>query len=155
MKIAELFTREKHNDGVWVDVKNNKDAIVGRIRVRGTDSDAYRAAHDGYNQAMVRLASVVRAGGAGAKLLPATQQEKDAAQLAERVALVAEWTFEDDCTEKAVTQLLREAPWISDQVYAIATDSERFLGSTLKTSSDGQSTTSNSESPPQQDPTKA
>ena len=151
MQIKELFTRQRHNDGVCVDVHNEAGEVVGWVRVRGLDSDAYRAAHDTMNQAMARLASVVRAKDAGAPLLAATQAEKDAAKLAERVALVAEWSFEDDFTTENVTTLLREFPLLSDQIFYIACDRDRFLGSNLPTSTDGPSTNSDSTNQPQQD----
>jgi hypothetical protein len=151
MQIKELFTRKRHNEGVKLDVKDESGAVVGWIRVRGLDSDAYRSAHDSASQAMVRLAGVVRAGGAGAALLPATQAEKDEAQLAERVALVAEWSFDDACTVANVTDLFREAPYLSDQVYYVACDRDRFLGINSPASTDGQNINSDSANPPQQD----
>ena len=151
MQIKELFTRKRHNDGVKVDVKDESGAVVGWIRVRGLDSDAYRAAHDSGNQAMVRLASVVRAGGAGAPLLAATQAEKDAAKLAERVALVAEWSFEGECNEATVTEALREWPVLQDQIFYVACDRDRFLGTASRASTAGQSINSDSASQPQQD----
>lgn len=140
MQIKELFTRQRHNDGVKIDVKNETGAVVGWLRVRGLDSDAYRAAHDATNQAMVRLAGVVRAKDAGAPLLAATQEEKDAAQLAERVALIAEWSFDDECNAANVAELFREAPYLSDQVYYAAHDRDRFLGGSSPTSTDGPNT---------------
>lgn len=150
MQIKELFTRSKHNEGVWVDVKNEKGVVVGRLRIRGLDSDAYRSAHDGFNREMVRLAAAVR-NKADAELLAATQEEKDAAKLAERVALVAEWTFEDECNAANVTELFREAPYLSDQVFFIANERDRFLGSNSQLSTDGQNTSSDSTSPQQQE----
>lgn len=150
MQIKELFTRKRHNEGVRVDVKDESGSVVGWLQVRGVDSDAYRAAHDGYNQAMVRLASVVRAQGEGANLLPATQEEKDSAQIAERVALVADWSFDDKFTPEAVAELLRETPRLADQVYYLAQDRDRFLGSSLATSTAGQNINSDSAEPSQQ-----
>ena len=142
MQIKELFTRQKHNDGIRIDIKNEAGDAIGWLRVRGLDSDAYRAAHDGYNQAMVRLATVVRAKDEGAPLLSATQADKDAAQLAERVALVSEWSFEDVCNTENVTALFREAPYISDKVYYAACDRDRFLETVSPASSAGQNTSS-------------
>jgi hypothetical protein len=151
MQIKELFTRKRHNDGIRVDVKDDTGAVVGWIRVRGLDADAYRTAHDAVNQAMVRLAGVVRAKDAGAPLLAATQAEKDEARLAERVALVAEWSFDDVCTPANVTELLREAPALSDQIYYAACDRDRFLGASSPTSTDGVNTNSDSANPQPQD----
>lgn len=155
MRIKELFTRKRHNDGVKVDVRNEEGEVVGWIRVRGMDSDAYRSAHDSFNQAMVRLAGVVRAGGAGAALLDATQAEKDEAAIAERAALIAEWSFDDECSVANVIELLREAPALSDQIRSIAFDRDRFLGSKLPISTDGQNTNSDSTGQQQPDQSKA
>lgn len=151
MQIKELFTRKRHNDGIRIDVKDESGSVVGWLRVRGLDSDAYRAAHDAYNQAMVRLAGVVRAKDAGAPLLAATQEEKDAAQLAERVALVAEWSFEDERNAANVAELFRETPYLSDQVYYVACDRDRFLGASSPTSTNGQNTNLGLENPQPQD----
>ena len=151
MQIKELFTRKRHNEGVRVDVKDESGAVVGWIRVRGLDSDAYRSAHDAANQAMVRLAAVVRAKDAGAPLLTATQAEKDEAKLAERVALVVEWSFDDACNAANVAELFSEAPYLSDQIYYVACDRDRFLGTASQASTAGQSTTSDSASLQQQD----
>lgn len=146
MQIKELFTRQRHNDGIRVDVKDESGAVVGWIRVRGLDSDAYRSAHDIANREMVRLAAAVR-NKADAPLLAATREEKDAAQLAERVALVAEWSFEDECNAVNTAKLFSEAPYLSDQIYYVACDRDRFLGKVSPASTDGLSTTSDSQSP--------
>jgi hypothetical protein len=155
MQIKELFTRQKHNEGVWIDVRNEAGAVVGRIRIRGLDSDAYRSAHDGLNQAMVRLAGAVRAQGADAQLLPATQAEKDAAKLAERVALVAAWSFDDECNDANVTELFKEAPFLCEQAFAVACDRDRFLGISSQPSTDGPTTNSDSASLQQKEPITA
>ena len=126
MQTKELFTRKRHNEGTPIDVRDEVGKVVGWIRIRGLDSDAYRTANDAYNRAMVRLAAAVRAK-ADAPLLAETQAEKAAAQLAERVALVAAWSFETPCTEASITELLTEAPRLSDQVYYTACDRDRFL----------------------------
>ena len=151
MQIKELFTRKRHNEGVRVDVKDESGIVVGWIRVRGLDSDTYRTAHDAGNQAMVRLAAVVRAKDAGAPLLSATQEEKDEAKLAERVALVAEWSFDDECNVANVTELFSEAPYLSDQIYYVACDRDRFLGKASPDSTAGQNITSDLASQQQPD----
>lgn len=153
MQIQELFTREKHNEGIRVDIKSEDGkTVVGWLQVRGLDSDAYRAASDIFNREMARLAAAVRAK-ADAPLLAATQAEKDAAQLAARVALVAAWSFENPCTPDNVTMLLREAPYISDSIYFVANDRDRFLGKRSPTSTNGQDTSSDVSAPQQQDQT--
>jgi hypothetical protein len=155
MQIKELFTRARHNEGVNVDVKNEEGKLVGWIRVRGLDSDAYRAASDGAHQALVRLAGAVRAAGEGAPLLAATQTETDAAKLATRVALVAAWSFEEPCDETHVAEALREWPALSDQIYTVACDRDRFLESKLPASTDGPATSSTSENPQPPEPSIA
>ncbi len=150
MKIKELFTRSRHNEGVRVEIKSEAGAVLGWLRVRGLDSDAYRSAHDAFNREMVRLATAVR-NKADAPLLTATQAEKDAAALAERVALVADWSFDDACTPANVTTLLQEAPFISDQIYFAAHDRDRFLETASPVSIDGPNTSSDAQSQPQQE----
>jgi hypothetical protein len=150
MQIKELFTRTKHNEGVCVEIKDEAGAVLGWLRVRGLDSDAYRKAHDTFNREMVRLASAVRAK-ADAPLLAATQAEKDAAALTERVALVADWSFEDPCTPENITLLLQEAPYLSDRVYYAANDRDRFLGTASQASISGQNTSSDASVPQQQE----
>jgi hypothetical protein len=146
MQIQELFTRKRHNEGVKVDIRNDAGEVVGWIRIRGLDSDAYRAAHDGYNRAMVRLAAAVRAN-PNAVLLPETTEDKKTAEILERAALVLEWSFETTCTPSAVIELLHEAPYISDAIWYAANDRDRFLGNFLPSSSAGQSTNSGLEEP--------
>jgi len=149
MRINELFTRDRHNEGTRVDVKNEAGDVVGWLRVRGLDSDAYRQAHDAVNRAMVRLAAAVRAKGDGAALVAETQKDKEAATLAERAALVMDWSFEDPCNVVNVTELLAEAPYISDQIWYAANDRDRFLGNKSATSTLGPSTNSPEVSPQQ------
>jgi hypothetical protein len=154
MQISKLFTRKRHNEGIWIDVTDEAGAVVGKMRILGVDSDAFRSAHDAANREMVRLAAAVRAK-ADAPLLAATKLEKDEAKLAERAALVAEWSFEDSCTPTNVTALFREAPYLGDYVYFTACDRDRFLESNSPASIAGQNTTLEQENRPQLDPVTA
>jgi hypothetical protein len=149
MKSSELHTRKRHNEGVQVDVHNEAGDVVGWLRVRGIDSDAYREAHDGYNQAMVRLAVAVRAGGADATLLPATKAEKEEAKLAERVALVSGWSFEDACTPDSVADFFRETPYVADNIFYLAQQRDLFFVNCSPTSTAGPNTNSDSGEPQQ------
>jgi len=152
MKPQDLYTRKQANDGIIVPLldKQGNPLADEWILVRGVDSDAYRAAHDGFNRTMVRLAGVVRDKGSAAVLTAETAAEKEAASLAERVALVADWSLEAPCTPEAAAELLREAPYVGDQVYAAAHDRDRFFGSSSATSTAGPNTSSVLESPQQQ-----
>jgi hypothetical protein len=146
MKPQDFYTRKRANEGIRVYLRdgdgNNTDAW---LLVRGVDSDAYRAANDTVQSTMVRLASAVRAK-SDAPLLEATKEETDAAIMASRVALVADWNLEGECTPAAVEELFREAPYISDQVHVAAHNRDRFLGSCSTTSTAGPNTDSASTS---------
>jgi hypothetical protein len=148
MQTKELFTRKRHNEGIKVDIRDESGVVVGWIRCRGLDSDAYRAAHDSYNRAMVRLAKAVRADPKSAVLPPESLADKAEAELAERAALVIEWSFETPCTEETIRELLTEAPQLSDAIFYVASDRDRFLEHALPNSSDGPATGSKSESQP-------
>jgi hypothetical protein len=146
MKLKDLYTRDRANEGVLLDLLGPDGEPLGiSIVLRGVDSDAYRQANDAFNRAMVRLAAAVRAQGADATLLVSTQADKESAQLAACAALVAGWTgVEEEYSPEAAIELLREAPYIRDQVYNAAHERDRFLGSKLQTSSAGPSTQSSS-----------
>ena len=151
MKMQDFFTRKRANEGVRLQlVDGTGNATDAWVIVRGFDSDAYRAAHDSLNRAMARLASVVRTKGADATLFAATQEEKDTEALAERAALVAAWSFEEPCTPAKVAEFLREAPYVSDQVYYFAQERDRFFETCSATSTAGQNTSSDSAEQPQQ-----
>jgi hypothetical protein len=153
MKPQDFYTRKRANEGARLTLfDGNGNPTDAWVLVRGLDSDAYRAAHDASNRAMVRLAAAVRAKGSEADLPAETQAEKNAAALAERVALVAGWNLEGECTPAAIEELLQEAPYLSDQIYYAACDRDRFLGSALQSSTTGQSTSSSSASQPQTEP---
>jgi len=143
MKPQDFYTRARANEGVRLTLLDgNGKATEAWVIVRGLDSDAYRAAHDATNRAMVRLAAAVRENGASAELPADAKADREAAALAERVALVASWNLEGECTPEAVAELLREAPYISDQIYFAAHDRDRFFGESSALSTAGQNTSS-------------
>ena len=151
MKMEDFYTRARANEGVRLQLHDGAgNPTDAWICVRGLDSDAYRTAHDAVNRAMVRLAAAVRAK-ADAPLLAATQAEKDAEALAERVALVVNWNLDNPCTPATVTELFREAPYISDQVYYSAQDRDRFFVICSPTSTAGQNISSDSAEQPRQE----
>lgn len=120
----ELFTiRDRANEGVRLTLQSldGKDTDHW-LQVRHTWSDAFELAHE---VEMARLQdAVLAAKGDKAKVAKAKLDSKYRVM----AALVAGWSFEEECTPEAVEAFLRAAPQLCDKLDRFAADSKGFFG---------------------------
>jgi len=118
-----FFTRQKANEGVKLPLALPDGTETDHwLRIRGIDSDAFKAARSESNRAAMDLAAV-------ADTLPKAELESKMtdAKLRLLASLVMGWSFEQDFTEEAVLQFLREAPQIADQIDSLAARRRLFF----------------------------
>lgn len=89
------------------------------LRVRGTDSDAFRKAKFEGARTMRDLPTSVSDWDRAAA--------RDEVVMNSLVSLVADWSFEEPCTPEAVREFLTNAPHIADAVDSAAADRSRFF----------------------------
>lgn len=114
MDKSAFFTRSAHNEGKKLflytpDGKKTDEYLV----VRGALSDEFRAKN---------LESMRKA--MSAELNDEQRKELTYDAVA---ALIADWSFDEECTPEAVKELLKEAPQIEDQVNKFAGNRGNFL----------------------------
>lgn len=107
--IKDVFTKPQHEEGTKFFIydpewKETEHWIV----VRGVDSDAFAAA---VSKEQSRSKSEAD---------PDAKQDMRERKYRITAALVASWSFEEDCTPENVLTLLREAPQICDQINSAA-----------------------------------
>lgn len=123
MKLAQFYTRQAANDGLRLEVPLPDGSPSGEwLHVLHSDSDAFRAK---------RADVMARA----AQLPPDTAQDErkrlmDAAMLELLASLVSGWSLEDELSEAAVIDLLRNAPYIHDWLDRKTSDASLFFGKT-------------------------
>lgn len=116
--MAAFFTRERANEGIEVPMYYpNGELSPHKLRIRGVDSDEYRAAYTEMQRKLMEKAA-----------------EKDGAPpdrtditLDLLVSLVKSWTFEVPCTPENVRNFFREAPQLADSVSKLATRRSAFF----------------------------
>lgn len=116
-----FFTRQRANEGVELPLDlPDGTPTRHRIRIRGVDSDQFRAANAESRRRLVELA-VNRE---KATIDPADHETERLRLLA---SLVVSWTFEVECTSENVITLLREAPQLAEQIDRIAAKRSLFF----------------------------
>lgn len=112
--MSSFFTRERANEGIefTLDLPDGTPT-KHRIKIRGMDSDAFKAAKADSRRRLLELAQ--RASKAEIDAVDA-----DAENIRLVATLVVSWTFSEDCTHEGVCKLLREAPQIAEQIDRIA-----------------------------------
>jgi hypothetical protein len=134
--MAAFFTREKANEGIELPLSFPDGTPSPHwIRVRGMDSDAFKAADAQAKRRMFEIAGE-------------PDKAKIEAFLAEAKvnsigSLVISWSFPEKCTPEAVKAFLKEAPQIADQIDRIASKRSLFFrnGSSNSSPSPGPSST--------------
>ena len=137
MSNSSLFhTRAKANEGIELPLSlPDGTPTEHKIRIRGRDSDLFRQAESDSKRKMFEIA-VAKAKG----------ETLNYDELDERTrlisALVASWTFEEECTPENVFKFLREAPQIAEQIDTIAGRRSNFFKSIAKDSTPSQEASS-------------
>jgi len=89
------------------------------IEVRSSLSDEFLTARDNAMQLAAEIGSI--------KDLEARKAQVKFNGLRMKAALVAGWSFEEECNEKNIIAFLQEAPQIQDLVISIADDNAAFF----------------------------
>lgn len=123
MKLAQLYTRQAANEGRRLDFPLPDGSPSGEwIHVLHSDSDAFRAKRA---EVMARAAQLPQ---------DTAQDERkrllDNAMLELLASLVTGWSMEDEFSESAVIELLRNAPYLHDWLDRKTSDASLFFGKT-------------------------
>lgn len=138
--MEQFFTRKVANEGIKVPLSLPNGAETAHFFVvRGVDSDAFRDA-----DAASRRVAVLAAG------LEDEAERKallDDSRLDLVIALIADWSFDQECNYENKRRLLIEAPQLRDAVDRIAAKRSLFFGKKSKNSQNTQSLNSDSADP--------
>lgn len=118
--MSDFFTREAANEGIEIPLRLPTGVKTDHwIRIRGVDSDEFRLAE---TKAVRRNLSI-------AAMTDENERNKaDAENRLELVsALVIAWSFPEECNAENVTNFLRNAPQIADQINTVAASRSRFF----------------------------
>lgn len=118
--MEEFFTRGIANEGVKLPLYHPDGTVSEHwLKVRGVDSDHFRAADTEGKRKVVVFAA-----------LKDPQEKAQAARDTELeciAALVADWSFPQECTAENVVTFLTEAPQIADMVNRFAAHRAEFF----------------------------
>ena len=120
--MESFFTRERANEGIDLPLAlPDGSPTQHSIRIRGVDSDAFRAAEaESHRRVMNTKAKEVTD--------PVTMSKLMAdARLDVLAALVITWTFDAPPTKENVVKLLQQAPQIADMIDQLASRRALFF----------------------------
>lgn len=121
MKLTDFYTRDRANQGERMPLALPDGTPTDQyLVIRGADSDTVRAAIDDFRRDLLRLSAVED------KAERTTGESQARIRLTS--AMVAGWSFDEPFTDAALAELLREAPYIADQVQRFTEDRQRFFG---------------------------
>lgn len=123
----DFFTRQASNEGTLLPLRlPTGEESPFWIRIRGTDSDAYRAAKSAMQRRMFEAAQ---------KDKPEDEfvvEEREKSLLF--IALVMDWNLPKPCTPENIAEFLREAPQIGEAINTLSTRRRLFFKQSLKPS---------------------
>lgn len=126
------FTLEAANNGlrmtiVGPDGKDTKDALI----VRGQDSEAYQTGQRLFRRDIIQYREE---NGPESVKTDAYSKFIDEAALRMKSTLVVGWTFDEKCIPANVLELLKNSPFVAEQIETFAAKRERFAGNSQTTS---------------------
>jgi hypothetical protein len=118
--MEEFFTRQRANDGVKLPLYHPDGSVSDHwMVVRGIDSDIFREAEAQARRQAIEIVQIE------------DKAERDSrireSELSCIAVLVADWSFESECTVENVIKFLREAPQIADMVNRFAARRSEFF----------------------------
>ena len=121
MKSSDLFTRPVANDGRRVKIPAPDGKETGEwLHIHHVDCDAFRQ-----KRADVFAAAAVM----GSNATEAERAKRHADALLELTAsTVSAWSLEDEFSQEAMVELLRNAPYLADWLDRKASDAATFFG---------------------------
>lgn len=122
MKIEQLFTKKKANQGVEIPVRFSEDGeTFGTLTIYGCDSDVFK------EQMQKREVE-------NARILTLPEKERQSAiekaDLEAIASCISDWSFEDKFTQVNVHRLLTQSPFIFELVNKSVMDRSLFLNLT-------------------------
>ena len=118
--MKEFYTRQKANEGNRIPLYHpDGTASEHWMLIRGIDSDTFRKTEVLAKRRAMEIAQI--------KSEEARNKAVHEEELRCIASLVADWSFEDECTEINVVNFLREAPQIADMVNRYAARRTEFF----------------------------
>ena len=116
--MSDFFTREKANNGIKLpltlpDGTETEHYLV----IRGVDSDHYQEAVNETRRLLILDAKNENS--------PYTNKEAELTILA---SLIADWSFDEECTPENIRKFLQEAPHLVQKIDEAAGDRTLFFG---------------------------
>lgn len=137
MNMQSFYTRQKANDGKKVPLYlPDGTASEHWFVIRGIDSDYFRKAEAAGKRKAIEIAQI--------EDINERAEEIRTTELTCIAALIADWSFEEECTEENVVNFLREAPQIADMVNRYAARRADFFAIGSTNSADGSKAKSSS-----------
>lgn len=122
--ITSLYTRNKANEGVKFSIPEQPDEW---LVIRGLDSDTYRDARADRSRRNLEILEQHQK----EKLTPAQlEQLHYEANIDLFAALVADWSFDEECSPENVKAALREAPFLQRLVDTKCGERQSFFENT-------------------------
>lgn len=110
--IKSYFTRQAHNEGVRLYIAApDGSETQDWVEIRGIESDIFRETR---NQSEAELYASLSGITDTKERIAKIESVREDARLKLLASLVIAWSFEEDCTQENITQLLVEAPFIAD-----------------------------------------
>lgn len=128
MKKEDFYTLPKACEGVEFPLERDGKPSGHWLRIRGTDSDQFRKARFEGSRKMRDLPPDTADWDRGIVM--------DGVVLDSLAALVADWSFDEPCTQEAVREFLKNAPQVAESVDRAANDRTRFFGESSTNSKD-------------------
>lgn len=131
-KLSDYFTREKANEGLRLPLRTPEGVDEGDwVHIQGIDSDAFREARVEQSRRLMAIAQIGEEAKTPEERERCAAIRKDAARdndLRVTASLITAWSFEEPPTEEAKMTLLREAPYIQQQIDGVAFNRSSFFG---------------------------
>lgn len=119
--MEQFFTRQRANEGIELPLDlPDGTPTAHRIRIRGIDSDQFRAANAESRRRLVELTM-------NREKATVDPLEHEAERLRLLASLVVSWTFPQPCTVEGIIELLRQAPQLAEQIDRVAAKRSLFF----------------------------
>lgn len=139
----KFFTRKAHNEGIKLPlILPSGEETEHWLRIRGIDSDVFKAANAEVKRKMLMKAQdVLEKGGPDAKAA-FSDTEREEGRLEVLASLVITWSFEAPCEKENIMNFLREAPQIASKIDELAGNRRLFFLTSSNSSTLSQSQSS-------------
>ena len=127
--MEQFYTRDKANEGIALPLSlTNGEESEHSLTILGIDSDEFKWVNTDEQRKVsttLELAAKIEDEDERKKFI---QKRGDESKLAILVALIKDWSFDQECTEENKTEFLKNAPQIADAINSYAADRKRFFG---------------------------